>query len=397
MALFWPEKDLNVHQLRQDAAMKVSDLPIRNLGIGKRPWQLDLRYVGGGRKCFETRECAETARDVYRTELRRLGSSALSLSDQDKMDLVWAKGQLKPHGKTLRDAIEFFNLHHSIAEPIRTLHALEQIVSAKKATGKDAGYLRIFATNIRSFAISSGDKLLPELTRNDIEKWLFNPAWKPATINNKRIDVRTFFAYALKRHWILSNPAAHLEPVDLGDTPPGILTVFQSECLLRSSRLKRADLLPFIVLGLFCGLRPEEAVQLSHLNIQLSRNYVEVPAAVAKSRKRRIVDIPLNGREWLSVCGPISPMSIRAYNNKLMTARKWAGRNLAAFLFEHSSVFPWPHDALRHSFASYHLALHGSADRTATQMGHRSTEMLFSNYRELVLTCEAEKFFAIVP
>ena len=43
-------------------------------------------------------------------------------------------------------------------------------------------------------------------------------------------------------------------------------------------------------------------------------------------------------------------------------------------------LVPWPHDCLRHSFGSYHLAHFKDAARTALEMGHKSTIMLFSNY-----------------
>jgi integrase len=59
--------------------------------------------------------------------------------------------------------------------------------------------------------------------------------------------------------------------------------------------------------------------------------------------------------------------------------------------------FPWPQDCLRHSFASYHLAMFESAEKTALQMGHNSTDMLFRHYRELVTKEQAEKFWALMP
>ena len=47
---------------------------------------------------------------------------------------------------------------------------------------------------------------------------------------------------------------------------------------------------------------------------------------------------------------------------------------------------------MRHSFASYHLALHESADKTALEMGHRDTRMLFRHYREIVTKGEAVEY-----
>ena len=52
---------------------------------------------------------------------------------------------------------------------------------------------------------------------------------------------------------------------------------------------------------------------------------------------------------------------------------------------------------MRHSYASYHLALHQSADKTALEMGHRDTNMLFRHYRELVTKEAAIGYWNIGP
>jgi len=57
----------------------------------------------------------------------------------------------------------------------------------------------------------------------------------------------------------------------------------------------------------------------------------------------------------------------------------------------------WKPDIMRHSYASYHLALHQSADKTALEMGHRDTNMLFRHYRELVTKEEAQAYWRIEP
>jgi integrase len=57
----------------------------------------------------------------------------------------------------------------------------------------------------------------------------------------------------------------------------------------------------------------------------------------------------------------------------------------------------WPHNVLRHSFASYHLAKHQDAPRLALDMGHVSPHMIFSNYREIVTPEEAERYWQIFP
>jgi hypothetical protein len=57
----------------------------------------------------------------------------------------------------------------------------------------------------------------------------------------------------------------------------------------------------------------------------------------------------------------------------------------------------WPSNALRHSYASYHLAYHQNAAALALQMGHTSQAMIFSNYREVVTRQDSERYWDIKP
>jgi integrase len=61
------------------------------------------------------------------------------------------------------------------------------------------------------------------------------------------------------------------------------------------------------------------------------------------------------------------------------------------------SLVPWPHDALRHSFASYHLAKFQNAPALALELGHQSNALIFSNYRRRVTEAEATEYFNLVP
>ena len=57
----------------------------------------------------------------------------------------------------------------------------------------------------------------------------------------------------------------------------------------------------------------------------------------------------------------------------------------------------WPHDALRHSFCSYHYAKHNDAGKTMAQAGHTNPRTFFRHYRARVQSLEAERFFGIRP
>ena len=57
----------------------------------------------------------------------------------------------------------------------------------------------------------------------------------------------------------------------------------------------------------------------------------------------------------------------------------------------------WPHNSSRHSFCSYHLAKFQDVNKLRSDMGHATTDLIFSNYRAVVSPAKGEKYFAISP
>ena len=121
----------------------------------------------------------------------------------------------------------------------------------------------------------------------------------------------------------------------------------------------------------------------------MTRGFVQVAAEHAKGARRRLIEMPENLKQWLLPYGDRSgklwPLSHMEFYRDLETARTSAG------------IGKWPSNALRHSYASYHLAFHQNAAALALQMGHTSQAMIFSNYREVVTKQDAERYWSIRP
>ena len=56
-----------------------------------------------------------------------------------------------------------------------------------------------------------------------------------------------------------------------------------------------------------------------------------------------------------------------------------------------------PHNAFRHSFASYHVAWKRDFQDTALIMSHKGTYILFKHYRGVATKEDAERYFNIYP
>jgi integrase len=180
----------------------------------------------------------------------------------------------------------------------------------------------------------------------------------------------------------------HKDPVSavprpvLDDKPPGILTVEQAAELMKACQKLDPGMCGFFALALFAGIRPSQLLRMTPENVTLDERVVRAVGWQTKSRQNRLVDLSENCVAWCKVGMELPPTNWRKRFDKV---RLVAG------------IDEWPPDCMRHSFASYHLGANGSADKTAAQMGHRSTEMIFQHYRELVPKKEAEKFWQIMP
>lgn len=62
-----------------------------------------------------------------------------------------------------------------------------------------------------------------------------------------------------------------------------------------------------------------------------------------------------------------------------------------------AGIKEWPHNALRHGFASYHLARFNNAAEPALEMGHTNANLIFSVYRPIVQPAEGARFWEIRP
>jgi integrase len=139
----------------------------------------------------------------------------------------------------------------------------------------------------------------------------------------------------------------------------------------------------------FCGVRSAETLRLRWSDVDVARGFVQVAAEHAKGARRRLIEMPENLKEWLlpfaNRSGKLWPWSHMEYYRDLEAARVSAG------------IGKWPSNALRHSYASYHLAFYQNAAALALQMGHTSQAMIFSNYRELVTPDEAKHYWNVRP
>lgn len=356
-------------------------LRARNVG-GRRYWQVDLGKVDGRRlrRHFKSKGAAKKFLTAARKERSRHGSKAFSLSEPERLSFLRAQGRLREAGASIDQAVDFF-LERRPRVNMTVAEAVGECRAAKEAAGRRPTYLQHLKNKLGLFTVSFADRHLASIEPREIEEWLGANGWAAATRKSLFADIQTLFSWARRRGAIVENPCARIDKILLEDKPPGILKVAECRRLLKAALEKDRGLAAYLAIALFCGVRPHELRQLSWADVDRRRGLVTIAGPKAKSRRRRLVTIPPNAKAWLALRGDLPVKNLFRRLDKIRAA---AG-------------IPWPHDCLRHSFASYYLAEHQSADRTAHEMGHGSTVMLYAHYRALVTPTSAKQFWALTP
>jgi Site-specific recombinase XerD len=352
------------------------------------PWYLDLRPFNRGRKFFKTKAEAEAERLRQITTLERHGREAVGLPPGELSSIIHARKKLAKHGKTIDDAATFYldYLERIRRCNVTVAQLAAEVLDAKHKDGMSATYIDDLKKRLARFGTDFGERKIAGITVEELDNWLRALPGSPKSRANYRANVGVLFSYAERRRMIDKNPILHTARPKLVDKPPEIFSVDELAALLDAASTRMPDVVPMLALGAFSGLRDAEIKRLDWSEIDQKRGYVEVKARKAKSARRRIVEMQPNLREWLKpYAGMTGAVAAVNWRKKLDLVRKAA------------RLARWPQNGLRHSFASYRLALTHDAPRVATELGHTSPKMLYSTYRELVLPEEADRYWKLVP
>lgn len=269
-------------------------------------------------------------------------------------------------------------LAHSDAPTL--VNVANEFLLAKARAQRADTYLRVTHTQLSAFCKGRENVPIATITAREIDDWLAGQSWGPVTRKNIIQTLRTLFAFASSRAYIVGNPALAVDLPFLPDRPPDIHTPHQVRAVLEAARARDLNLTRWLAVRYFAGLRGLEAATLSEEAIHPERGFLEVTAEKSKTRRRRIVTISPNLAEWLKIGGKLPLGDVNTKVHRLTG----------------SLAFPFPRNVTRHSFVSYHLAHHENAAKTALEAGH-AEQIMFNHYREVVTKEAAAEFWQIVP
>ena len=342
--------------------------------------------VGGKwqRKYFRTKGEAATYAQQQNTRLLNEGRDGIEFPSWLRLSAQRAHETLIRYGKTIEEAVAFYVAHldqEKRAAPL--LSAVGELIETRRAAGASQIYCYDLSLRLGRFGNDFRDKTTAEITTADIDSWLVGLGVSAVTRNTYRRDLRTLFSFCVTRNYCAANPAAQSQRAKEIAPPVGILNVDEIARLLECCV---PTVVPYIAIGAFAGLRAAEIERLDWKEIDLTNGLIEVTAAKSKTAKRRLVKILPNLDAWLRLTvkpgGPVVPPNLRAL---LLKSRANAG------------VKNWPPNALRHSYASNHIAHFHDAAALALQLGHTHTGLIFEHYRQVVKPTDAARYWQIMP
>lgn len=369
---------------------------------------LVANYASGTRRLDSFPNEAAAVREAER--LARMLSErevvAASLRNEDAAAYASAIQSLRPFGvelpavaSTVAEALKLVGSLPALLEAARehasrhnanlpSVSVAESVVScleAKRVAGASPRYMADLKYRLGAFA--SAFQCNVTAVRGDaIQQWFDAQEFSPQSRVNFRRVIHLWAQFCLRRGWLPKgwDETDRLERVRVR---PAGLEIFSPDELARLLSAADPAFLPALAIQAFAGLRSAEVERLDWKEVRLTEGFVEVTAAKAKTRSRRLVPVCDALRKWLA---PYSEQSGLVWTGGKTTMTK------AQSLTAARAGVEWRKNALRHSWISARVASTQDVAATALEAGN-SPAVVFTHYRQVITPAEAQRWFSICP
>ena len=320
---------------------------------------------------------------VYLRALKALKSTgtALDLAAHQFAESVKVLG-----GASLLEAARYYIGRHPTKLPRKPVQGVvEEFIRSRRDAKRSEVYVEDLEYRLGRFA-KAFQTCIAEVSQSDVVRFLSGLGLSARSQYNFRKVLRTLFEFA-KMQGYLPKDHDEMKGIELGNADPGEIEIYTPKEMTALLSAAGPEMVPFLAISGFAGLRSKELERLDWAEVQLARGFIELKRSKTKTGQRRLVPILPNLAQWL---GPYVQESGRVwlYGDSHLS-------HLKKQVAEEAGI-QWKHNALRHSFASYRLAQIQNANQVALETGH-TVKILFTNYRELVTPEEAKSWFEIVP
>jgi integrase len=276
------------------------------------------------------------------------------------------------------------------------------MLDAKEREGTSKVYMKVLRFYLNQLA-DAFQCQLRSVTTSQLADFFRNKQVSGRSKNNARQTIGAFFKFCKERAWL---PKDHdgVSMVPKFKEKAGDIEIFTPLEIGHFLTYSRSELVPFLAIGAFAGLRSAEIGRLDWKEVDLAERLIEVKAAKSKTASRRLIPMSENLAKWLAPHakpeGRVVPFEnvnkqiawlVEDTNAGLKAAAESDNKNP-----ESAKPVEWKKNALRHSFISYRVADIQDVNQVALECGN-SPAVIFKHYRELVRPAEAKRWFKVEP
>lgn len=315
-----------------------------------------------------------------------------ALSPAQRADAREALKLLDGTGMSLAEAARRALHGRRAMQRISVNEAVDQFVRTRLLNGRRSQTVDWYGKKLDRLAVAFGERKLDDVDRPAIMEHLASLSVGEGTKAGYVRAWRALWRWAMTHEPPYASVDATLGLRSVGPTnqgEAGFLTVAESRKVLEAAGPFTAG----AALLLFAGVRPDELAGdgkpwLLWRHVNFSERLIRIPADVAKTGKPRIIEgIPDTLWRWLK-----RPAAARDD----ASISPGSTRNLIRRAREAIKPRPWPHDATRHTFATYALAHTTDPGKVALWLGHEGNPtMLHRHYRGLATRAEGDAYFAL--
>jgi len=368
--------------------------------------------TGRKREHYVGRKKAESRLKEIKDEQRRFGLSVTAMTSTTRADAVAAERILAGTGITLVEAARFILAEKKREQSgVPITEAVEAFLQSR--SDRSADYLNTLRPRLEYISNFFAGRTTAGIKASDCQRLLDGLAVTQSqrTVSHYRTHLSVFLKFCESREWITGNPAKRTTQVKVPGQEAEILTPPEAATLLS---VCHRDILPGVIIAMFCGLRQAEIERLDWKTVSLEQGIITIGAGVAKTNSRRVVTIPDNAKAWLTPyaqdTGKVWPADETRARDLWTLAKVQAGYGPFAATSNavkdamtdpktkktRKDLRPWPANALRHSAITYRVAQEKNLAKIAYESGNSPT-VIQRHYNGLASPQDAEAYFSIMP
>ncbi len=245
-------------------------------------------------------------------------------------------------------------------------------------------FARRFMKRCKGLAARRVRSITPQECAGFIEQAFDTPRQR----QKARLILSGVFGMAVKRGWCDANPVARVEAPRVVEQQVPILSPQEISDLQQAAATYRdGSCASAVGMMLYAGIRPHEVARLTWAQVDLQERAIYILPRHSKT----------GGARRVTIHKPLMRI-LRAHkqeDEKMICPANWLHhwRELRRAAGWDSPARRWPQDALRHTFASYHLSHFRSFAELQLEIGHRDATLLRTRYVDQRGVRNAQRFW----